>query len=88
VAANEATSGLCKQKLGRSVKPGYANQGRRGAGFQVGGTFGVTAGADVTVNCAKDAYENSGDTFRDGSQAIAERVQGKPAERDVYHGAS
>jgi ElaB/YqjD/DUF883 family membrane-anchored ribosome-binding protein len=26
----------------------------------------------------KDAYENSGDTFRDGSQAIAKKVQDNP----------
>ena len=30
---------------------------------------------DAAVNYAKDAYENSGDTFRDGSQAIAKKVQ-------------
>jgi uncharacterized protein YjbJ (UPF0337 family) len=33
---------------------------------------------DATVNYAKDAYENRGDTFRDGSQAIAQRVQDNP----------
>ena len=33
---------------------------------------------DATVNYAKDAYENSGDTFRDGSQAIAKKVQDNP----------
>ena len=33
---------------------------------------------DATVSYAKDAYENSGDTFRDGSQAIAKKVQEKP----------
>jgi ElaB/YqjD/DUF883 family membrane-anchored ribosome-binding protein len=32
----------------------------------------------ATVNYAKDAYENSGDTFRDGSQAIAKKVQDNP----------
>src|ERR1039458_8116619 len=30
---------------------------------------------DATVSYAKDAYENSGDTFRDGSQAITKKVQ-------------
>src|SRR6478735_1524077 len=30
---------------------------------------------DAAVNYAKDAYENSGDTFHDGSQAIAKKVQ-------------
>jgi ElaB/YqjD/DUF883 family membrane-anchored ribosome-binding protein len=33
---------------------------------------------DATVNYAKDAYENSGDIFRDGSQAIAKKVQDNP----------
>jgi uncharacterized protein YjbJ (UPF0337 family) len=34
--------------------------------------------SDAAVSYAKDAYENSGDTFRDGSQAIAKKVQGNP----------
>src|SRR6201995_4057906 len=33
---------------------------------------------DATVGYAKDAYENSGDIFRDGSQAIAKKVQENP----------
>jgi uncharacterized protein YjbJ (UPF0337 family) len=33
---------------------------------------------DATVSYAKDAYENSGETFRDGSQAIAKKVQDNP----------
>jgi hypothetical protein len=33
---------------------------------------------DATVSYAKDAYENSGDTFRDGSQAVAKKVQENP----------
>jgi uncharacterized protein YjbJ (UPF0337 family) len=33
---------------------------------------------DATVSYAKDAYENSGDTFRDGSQAVAQKVQDNP----------
>ena len=33
---------------------------------------------DATVKHAKDAYENSGDIFRDGSQAIAKKVQDNP----------
>ena len=33
---------------------------------------------DAAVNYAKDAYENSGDTFHAGSQAIAKRVQDNP----------
>ena len=33
---------------------------------------------DVAVGYAKEAYENSGDTFRDGSQAMAKKVQDNP----------
>ncbi|MGB6394063.1 MAG: CsbD family protein [Bradyrhizobium sp.] len=33
---------------------------------------------DAAVSYAKDAYDNSGDTFRDGSQAIAKKVQDNP----------
>ena len=34
--------------------------------------------SDAAVSYAKDAYESSGDTFRDGSQAIANTVQKNP----------
>ena len=34
--------------------------------------------SDAAVSYAKDAYQNSGDTFRDGSQAVAKKVQDKP----------
>ena len=33
---------------------------------------------DAAVSYAKDAYENSGDTFHDGSQRIAKKVQDNP----------
>ena len=33
---------------------------------------------DAAASYAKDAYDNSGDTFRDGSQAIAKKVQDNP----------
>ena len=33
---------------------------------------------DAATRYAKQAYENSGDTFRDGSQALVERVQQNP----------
>ena len=33
---------------------------------------------DAAANYAKDAYENSGDTLRDGSQAVAKSVQNNP----------
>jgi uncharacterized protein YjbJ (UPF0337 family) len=33
---------------------------------------------DAAVSYAKDAYDNSGDTFRDGSEAVAKKVQDNP----------
>ena len=33
---------------------------------------------DVAASYAKGAYENSGDTFRDSTQAIAKKVQDNP----------
>ncbi len=42
---------------------------------------------DAAVNYAKDAYENSGDTFRDGSQAIAKKVQDNPLGSMLIAGA-
>jgi uncharacterized protein YjbJ (UPF0337 family) len=42
---------------------------------------------DAAVGYAKDAYENSGDTFRDGSQAIAKKVQENPLGSMLIAGA-
>src|SRR4249920_2823339 len=42
---------------------------------------------DAAVSYAKDAYENSGDTFRDGSQAIAKKVQDNPLGSMLIAGA-
>jgi len=33
---------------------------------------------EAAVNYAKDAYEHGGETLRDGSQAVAKRVQDNP----------
>jgi uncharacterized protein YjbJ (UPF0337 family) len=33
---------------------------------------------DAAVSYARDAYENSGDTLRDGSQVVAKKVQDNP----------
>ena len=33
---------------------------------------------DAATNYAKQAYENSGDTFRDGSEALAKKVRDNP----------
>jgi uncharacterized protein YjbJ (UPF0337 family) len=41
---------------------------------------------DAATNYAKKAYENSGDTFRDGSEALAQRVQKNPLGSIVIAG--
>ncbi len=33
---------------------------------------------DAATSFARDAYENSGETFREGSQAVAKKVQDNP----------
>lgn len=38
----------------------------------------VRDATDTATSYAKDAYENSGETFRDGSKAIAQKVQDNP----------
>ncbi|TQF28269.1 CsbD family protein [Bradyrhizobium sp. UNPA324] len=38
----------------------------------------VRDAADTATSYAKDAYENSGDTFRDGTQALSKKVQDNP----------
>jgi uncharacterized protein YjbJ (UPF0337 family) len=43
--------------------------------------------SDAAVNYAKDAFESSGDTFRDGSQAIAKQVQENPLGSMLIAGA-
>ena len=39
---------------------------------------GARNATDAALSYAKDAYENSGDTFRDGSQTVAQKVQDNP----------
>lgn len=43
--------------------------------------------SDAAVGYAKNAYDNSGDTLRDGSQAIAHRVQENPLGSLLIAGA-
>lgn len=38
----------------------------------------VRDAADTATSYAKDAYDNSGDTFRDGTQALSKKVQDNP----------
>ena len=43
---------------------------------------------DAAVGYARGAYENSGDTFRDGSQAMAKKVQDNPLGSMLMAGGS
>jgi uncharacterized protein YjbJ (UPF0337 family) len=43
--------------------------------------------SDAAVSYAKDAYENSGDALRDGSQAVAAKVQESPLGSMLVAGA-
>ena len=55
-----------------------AGRAREAAG-SVQNLYGQAKDAgEAAVNYAKDAYANSGDTFRDGSQAVAKTVQDRP----------
>jgi uncharacterized protein YjbJ (UPF0337 family) len=55
-----------------------AGRAREAAGA-VQNLFGQAKDAsEAAVNYAKDAYENGGETLRDGSQAMAKRVQDNP----------
>lgn len=38
----------------------------------------VRDATDTATSYAKDAYENSGETFRDGTQALSKKVQDNP----------
>lgn len=38
----------------------------------------VRDATDTATSYAKDAYESSGDTFRDGTQALSKKVQDNP----------
>jgi uncharacterized protein YjbJ (UPF0337 family) len=43
--------------------------------------------SDAAVDYAKDAYANSGETFRDGSQALSNKVQENPLGSMLIAGA-
>ncbi|WP_024508216.1 CsbD family protein [Bradyrhizobium sp. ARR65] len=43
--------------------------------------------ADTAAGYARQAYENSGDSFREGSQALAKRVQENPLGSMLIAGA-
>ncbi len=47
----------------------------------------VRQASDTAVGYATDAYESSGDAFRDGSQAIANKVQENPLGSLLIAGA-
>jgi uncharacterized protein YjbJ (UPF0337 family) len=72
-AIGDATGNAQTQAAGRA----------REAAGSVQNLFGQAKDAardasEAAVNYAKDAYDNSGDTLRDGSQVLAKRVQDNP----------
>jgi ElaB/YqjD/DUF883 family membrane-anchored ribosome-binding protein len=60
------------------AKAAAADRVREATGLYGQAKDAAREATDATVNYAKDAYENSGDIFRDGSQAIAKKVQDNP----------
>ena len=68
-AVGDATGDTRTQASGRA----------REAGGTVQNLYGQAKDASsAAMDYAKDAYANSGDTFRDGSQAVAQKVQDNP----------
>jgi uncharacterized protein YjbJ (UPF0337 family) len=72
-AIGESTGNVQARAAGRAREATGAAQNLYGQAKDV-----AREATDAAVGYAKDAYENSGDTFRDGSQAVAKKVQDNP----------
>jgi uncharacterized protein YjbJ (UPF0337 family) len=72
-AVGESTGNVQARAAGRAREAAGAAQNLYGQAKDV-----AREATDAAVGYAKDAYENSGDTFRDGSQAVAKKVQDNP----------
>ena len=72
-AVGEMTGDANTQAAGRAREASGAVQNLYGQAKDA-----AREATDAAVGYAKDAYENSGDTFRDGSQAVAKKVQDNP----------
>jgi uncharacterized protein YjbJ (UPF0337 family) len=72
-AVGEGTGNVQARAAGRAREAAGTAQNLYGQAKDV-----AREATDAAVGYAKDAYENSGDTFRDGSQAVAKKVQDNP----------
>ena len=72
-AVGDATGDTTSQASGRAREATGTVQNLYGQAKDAARSVG-----DAATNYAKDAYDNSGDTFRDGSQAVAQKVQDNP----------
>jgi uncharacterized protein YjbJ (UPF0337 family) len=72
-AAGEMTGDASTQAAGRAREASGAVQNLYGQAKDA-----AREATDAAASYAKDAYENSGETFRDGSQAVAKKVQDNP----------
>src|ERR1700736_2345861 len=72
-AVGEMTGDANTQAAGRAREASGAVQNLYGQAKDA-----AREATDAAASYAKDAYENSGETFRDGSQAVAKKVQDNP----------
>ena len=72
-AVGDATGDTTSQASGRAREATGTVQNLYGQAKDAARSVG-----DAATNYAKDAYDNSGDTFRDGLQAVAQKVQDNP----------
>jgi uncharacterized protein YjbJ (UPF0337 family) len=72
-AVGDVTGNAQTQAAGRAREAAGTVQNLYGQAKDAARYAGETA-----VGYAKDAYANSGDTFRDGSRAVAKSVQDRP----------
>jgi uncharacterized protein YjbJ (UPF0337 family) len=72
-AAGEMAGDASTQAAGRAREASGAVQNLYGQAKDA-----ARDATDAAASFAKDADENSGDTFRDGSQAVARKVQDNP----------
>jgi uncharacterized protein YjbJ (UPF0337 family) len=72
-AVGDMTGNVQARAAGRAREAGGTAQNMYGQAKDA-----AREATDAAVSYAKGAYENSGDTFRDGSQVVAKKVQDNP----------
>ncbi len=81
-AIGDVTGDATRQATGRAREAAGAAQKLYGQAKDA-----ARRATDAATSYAKDVYGHSGDTFRDGSQALAKKVQEKPLGSLVIAGA-